>query len=75
MHSRVIESIWRSAFEVSGQVPGCLQPIFDLLLCMSRLPPALDTSGQQLYISTDPIQRIWQGVPNLGAVIHDEWNR
>lgn len=71
----VIESIWRSAFEAFGQVPDGVQTIFDLLLCMSRLPPALDKSGRQLCTSTDPIQRIWQDVPNLGVVIHGEWNR
>lgn len=53
--------------------PECVHIIFDLIICMSQLPPALTTSGQQLC-GTDPPRRVWEDLPHLGRSLGAEWS-
>lgn len=49
-----------------------VQPIFNLVICMSQLSPALTGSGQQLC-ATDPPRRVWEDLPALGTSIGSAW--
>lgn len=53
--------------------PECVHTIFDLMICMSQLPPALTESGQQLC-ATDPVRRVWKDLPHLGRSLGAEWS-
>jgi hypothetical protein len=53
--------------------PECVHTIFDLMICMSQLPPALTESGNQLC-GTDPLRRVWEDLPHLGRSLGAEWS-
>lgn len=52
--------------------PEQVRTIFDLIVCMSQLPPALTISGRQLC-ETDPPGRVWEDVPRLGRGLGGVW--
>lgn len=53
--------------------PECVHTIFDLMICISQLPPALTESGHQLS-GTDPPRRVWEDLPHLGRSLGAEWS-
>lgn len=53
--------------------PGQVRTIFDLIMCMSQLPPALTVSGRPLC-ETDPPGRVWEDVPRLGRGLGGVWS-
>lgn len=53
--------------------PEKVHVIFDLMISMSRLPPALTSSDQQLC-GTDPPGRVWEDLPHLGRSLGAEWS-
>ena len=68
-----LERIFNMMLRALETGPECVHTIFDLMICMSQLPPALTESGQQ-RCATDPVRRVWKDLPHLGRSLGAEWS-
>jgi hypothetical protein len=68
-----IERMFNIMLEALESRPESVHTIFDLMICMSQLPPALTESGNQLC-GTDPLRRVWEDLPCLGRSLGAEWS-
>jgi hypothetical protein len=56
-----------------GRCSGACKVVYDLIMCISQLPPVITQSGRQLC-GYEPRQRVWEDTPCLGISLRDEWN-
>jgi hypothetical protein len=68
-----IERMFNIMLEALESRPESVHTIFNLIICMSQLSPALTKSGNQLC-GTDPPRRVWKDLPCLGWSLGAEWS-
>jgi hypothetical protein len=68
-----LERMFSMMLHVLETRPECVHTIFDLMICMSQLPPVLTKLWEHLC-GTDPPRRVWGDLPHLGRSLGAEWS-
>ena len=68
-----LERMFNMMLRALSTRPEHVYTIFDLMICLSQLPPALTKSGKQLC-GTDPPGRVWEDLSHLGRSLGAEWS-
>lgn len=68
-----LERMFNMMLRAPSTRPEQVYTIFDLMICLSQLPPALTKSGKQLC-GTDPPGRVWEDLSHLGRSLGAEWS-
>ena len=68
-----LERMFNMMLRALSTRPEQVYTIFDSMICLSQLPPALTKSGKQLC-GTDPPGRVWEDLPHLGRSLGAEWS-
>lgn len=68
-----IERMFNFMLDALEKNPTRVPSIFNLIICISQLPPVYTISGRRLC-ATDPVQRVWEDLPSLGWSLNSEWN-
>lgn len=68
-----LQLLWGNVLTSLVEVPDQVSTVADLIWCISKLPPPITESGQQLAVN-EGIERVWNDTPTLGWALRDEWN-